>query len=224
MGRVAFGTAAAAALALAACSDTRVAETPLAGESSCASCHTAPGEGPPFRDQNGNTDPHLTSVGAHDAHLHADIAPSLTCGACHIQPDTVSQPGHLDTPPPGNVVFGPLARTGSVSPVYDGKGCAASYCHGNFPGGNRGNTPKWTGGPDQANCGSCHGIPPPSGRHPEHLAAGVSCDKCHGAVLVSTHLNGTVDIALTTYDRQFKTCTTTCHAPRSWPAPGDATR
>jgi predicted CxxxxCH...CXXCH cytochrome family protein len=224
MGRLGWGTAVAAALALAACSDTRVAETPLAGQSSCAGCHTAPGEGPPFRDQNGSTDPTKVTVGAHDAHLHPDLAPPLTCADCHRQPERVSDPGHLDTPPPGNVQFGARAQIGGAHPVYDGKGCAASYCHGNFPGGNRGNTPAWLGGGAAAICGTCHAIPPPSGRHPEHLAAAVSCDRCHGPILVETHADGMVDIALTTYNSQFKTCATLCHAPRSWPAPGDATR
>ena len=223
MGRVAWGTMAVAALALA-CGDARVAQTPLAAESVCASCHTAPGEGPPFRDQNGSTDPHKITVGAHDAHLHADIAASLSCSDCHKEPQTVTEPGHLDTVPPGTVQFGTLARTGGANPTYQNQGCQASYCHGNFKGGNRANAPKWLGGPDAALCGSCHGLPPPSGRHPEHLAAAVSCDKCHGPILVSTHVNGTVDIGLSPdiYNRQFKTCAQACHAPRSWPAPGDA--
>jgi predicted CxxxxCH...CXXCH cytochrome family protein len=224
MGRVASTwAAAAAALALAACGDARVAQTPLAAESSCAGCHTAPGEGPPFRDQTGSIDPHRQTVGAHDLHLHSNFA-VISCGDCHTVPQKVTDPGHLDAIPPQTVQFGTLARTGGAHPVYNiGDGCAASYCHGNFRGGNRTNTPQWIGGgAGPGACGTCHGMPPPSGRHPEHRDAGVSCDKCHGSLLQSTHVNGTIDVPLPAYNPQFKTCAQACHLPRSWPAPGDA--
>jgi predicted CxxxxCH...CXXCH cytochrome family protein len=215
--------AAAAALALAACGSARVAQTPLAGDSVCASCHTAPGQGPPFRDTSGSIDPGRVTVGAHNAHLQPVFTSPISCGECHQVPQGVNDPGHLDAVPPNDVQFGTLARTGGASPVYhQGDGCAASYCHGNFPGGTRTNTPPWVGGAGAAQCGSCHGIPPPSGRHPEHLTAGVSCDRCHGSFLETTHVNGTVDVPLPVYNRQFKTCAAACHDPRSWPAPGDA--
>jgi predicted CxxxxCH...CXXCH cytochrome family protein len=225
MGRVgSWGAAAAAAFALAACGDARVAQTPLAAASDCASCHTAPGEGPPFRDQTGSTDVNRLTVGAHDAHLHAELATPLSCGDCHKVPQKVSDAGHLDTLPPATVQFGPLARTGGANPRYSGTGCQASYCHGNFPGGTRANTPTWRGGAAVGACGTCHGLPPPSGRHPEHVAAGIRCDQCHGPFLQATHVNGTVDVALTVYNRQFKTCGQACHGPRSWPGEGDASR
>ncbi len=144
----------------------------------------------------------------------------------------MNDPGHLEAIPPATVQFGALARTGGAAPVYhQGDGCSASYCHGNFPGGNRSNTPAWLGGPAAALCGSCHALPPPSGRHALHFDAGVRCDQCHGPFLQASHVNGTVDVALTpqpgqplpdAYNRQFKTCAQACHAPRSWPAPGDA--
>lgn len=216
--------AAAAAVALAGCGDARVAETPLAGASDCASCHTAPGEGPPFRDHTGATDPSRLSVGAHDAHLHARLAAPLSCGDCHRVPQRVNDPGHLDALSPTNVQFGPLARTGGASPVYAQQGCQASYCHGEFPGGNRGNAPRWLAGAAAAGCGTCHALPPPSGRHPEHLAAAVRCDQCHGPFLQALHVNGTTDVALPAYDRRFKTCGQACHGPRSWPGEGDAAR
>jgi predicted CxxxxCH...CXXCH cytochrome family protein len=211
-----------AALALAACGKAREAQSPLGAQSDCASCHSAPGEGPPFRDQTGATDPHRVTVGAHDAHVHAEIAGPFACGECHTVPQTVGQPGHLDTVPPATVKFGPLARTGGASPTYSGFGCQASYCHGNFPGGNRTNAPSWIGGASVGQCGTCHGLPPPSGRHPEHAAAGIRCDQCHGPFLQATHVNGKVDVALPAFNPQFKTCAQACHDPRSWPGPNDA--
>jgi predicted CxxxxCH...CXXCH cytochrome family protein len=225
MGRVgSWGAVAAAGLALAACGDARLAESPLAGSSSCASCHTAPGEGPPFRDQTGSTDPIRLTIGAHDAHLHAKLAAPLACGDCHRVPQALGDPGHLDRPPEGNVHFGPLARSRGANPVYVDQGCQASYCHGNFPGGKRDNGPRWLAGPGAAACGSCHTLPPPSGRHPEHAAAGIRCDQCHGPFVQATHVNGIVDVPLQVYDRRFQTCAQACHTPRAWPGEGDAER
>lgn len=226
MGRVgSWGAAAAAAFALAACGDARVAQTPLAGESGCASCHAAPGEAPPFRDQTGSTDPRRLTVGAHDAHLHPRFSAPVACGDCHRVPQRVNDPGHLESQPPGEAVpFGPLARTGGANPTYGPSGCQASYCHGNFQGGNRSNAPQWLAGSAAIGCGSCHDVPSPTGRHPQHSAAAVRCDECHGRFVPATHLNGTVDVVLPAYDRRFKTCGQACHAPRAWPGEGDASR
>src|SRR6266542_2624421 len=154
----------AAAVALAACGEPRVVEAPSGGTSGCASCHTAPGEGPPFRDQTGSTDPGRLTVGAHDAHLHGDIVASISCDECHTVPRTIADSGHLQDSP-GDIRFGPLPRTGGAQPRYEATGCAASYCHGNFPGGNADNTPRWLGGRSAALCGSCHALPPATGQH-----------------------------------------------------------
>lgn len=224
MGRVgSWGVATAAALALAACGDARVAQTPLAGTSSCASCHTAPAEAPPFRDQAGATDAGRASVGAHDAHLHPGFAAPLSCADCHRLPQALNDPGHLDTPPGGDVQFGALARTGGANPVYVDQGCQASYCHGNFPGGNRANAPRWLGGA-AVSCGSCHAVPPPSGRHPEHAAAQIRCDQCHGPFVQATHVDGAIQVPIPIWDARFKTCAQACHAPHAWRAEGDAAR
>jgi predicted CxxxxCH...CXXCH cytochrome family protein len=222
MGHVGSWGAVVAAFALAACGKAREAQSPLAAQSDCASCHTAPGEGPPFRDPTGSTDVNRLTVGAHDAHVHAELTEPLSCGECHKVPQAVGDPGHLDALPPATVQFGPLARTGGATPTYTNvgpnPGCQASYCHGNFPGGNRTNAPSWRGGAAVGQCGTCHGLPPPTGAHPEHAAAGVRCDQCHGSFLQATHVNGTVDVPLTVFDRKSLTCAQACHVPRSWPA------
>lgn len=213
--------AAAAALVLAACGESRVLEAPSAGTSGCASCHAAPGEAPPFRDQTGSVDSGRLSVGAHDAHLHGDLVQSISCAECHTVPRTVTAPGHLEDSP-GDVRFGPLARTGGVDPRYEAPGCAATYCHGNFPGGNRSNAPTWLAGAGAAKCGSCHVVPSGSGRHPEHATAGVSCVECHGPFVAATHVNGVKDVPLPAWRPTSATCAQACHLPRSWRAPGDA--
>jgi predicted CxxxxCH...CXXCH cytochrome family protein len=223
MGRVAWvgGAAAAALVALGGCGEAKPAAAALGP--SCAGCHSGTGEAPPFRDPTGSTDPAQVTVGAHDAHLHPElpfgepeISSPISCSECHTVPRTVTDPGHLEDAPT-DLQFGPLARTGGAEPVYQDQGCSASYCHGNFPGGNRTNVLRWVGGPaNQAACGTCHGLPPQSGRHPEHVAAVVGCTTCHGDVGPGTHLNGVKTVILPQWDAQFAVCATACHGPRAW--------
>jgi predicted CxxxxCH...CXXCH cytochrome family protein len=91
-------------------------------------------------------------------------------------------------------------------PTYNAANATCSnYCHG---GGDFGHpdtapgllrTPLWTGGTDQAACGTCHGLPPRDGTV-GHLAAAagtVTCDFCHtgtvypdGGIIFSTLPDG----------------------------------
>jgi predicted CxxxxCH...CXXCH cytochrome family protein len=224
MRRVAWvGGAAAAALIAAGCGEARPAAASLdGGTGSCSGCHSGPGDEAPFRDRTGSTDPARNGVGAHDTHLHPELPfgePVLTtpldCAECHTVPRTVTDPGHLEDAPT-DIAFGQLARTGGAEPVYQEQGCSASYCHGNFPGGNRDNAPRWVGGANQALCGSCHGLPPQSGRHPEHVSAEIGCTTCHGSVGPGTHVNGVKTVVLPEWDVQFAICATACHGPRPW--------
>lgn len=217
-----WGVAVAAALGIAACGESRSVQQAVGAASTCATCHSAPGEGRPFRDADGNVETFRQSVGAHEAHLHGNLG-EVSCADCHRVPRQVGEPGHLEDSP-DDVRFGPLARTGAVNPRYESLGCAATYCHGNFPNGRRDNRPAWLGGSAAATCGSCHAVPPTSGRHPEHRVAEVRCDECHGPFLSASHVNGAVNLTLTGYDERFKTCAQMCHLPRSWPAPGDEAR
>lgn len=210
---------AALVCALAACDEARDVEGFTGAQSSCASCHSAPDEGPPFRDAEGGTSPSLPSVGAHTAHLQADLSSPLECGACHTVPQTVSDPGHLEDRGPADVVFGALARARGASPTYGGATCAV-YCHGQFTGGNAGNTPSWLGGPAAAECGTCHdAFPagPPTGEHARHVVGeSIACDTCHGPILQTTHVNGVVNLAVL-FDPVTGTCQD-CHGPAigSW--------
>jgi predicted CxxxxCH...CXXCH cytochrome family protein len=193
----------------------------------CSSCHTGPGAGPPFRDPTGATNPSLASVGAHDAHLHGSIAPDLGCEQCHTVPRTVTDPGHLD-PSPTDIRFGSLATTRGAAPTYDPqtRTCAAVYCHGQFPGGNNGNRPVWTGGDSQAECGSCHGLPPATGQHVRHVGAtfggrSIICSTCHGVgtdelLVASMHVNGRVDVTLPAWSPATSSCAQACHGPEQW--------
>jgi predicted CxxxxCH...CXXCH cytochrome family protein len=156
----------------------------LAG-SDCTTCHTASG-GPTACTTCHGTPP---ASGAHLAHATSPrLGRAVDCAQCHTVPDVYTAAGHVTTaagtpdPPPAELVFGPLARTGG-SPSYDAPSgaCSSVYCHG-------GARPTWTGGPDQAACGTCHGAPPAS--HPPDT----DCARCHVAPLASTHVNGVVDL------------------------------
>ena len=149
-------------------------------------------------------------VGAHLAHLRgtSGLAPTwrsagVDCASCHVVPATASthaQPG---------VQFRGLAATSwpgapAITPAYGASGCAATYCHGNFPGG-LARTMSWTGTSADAACGSCHGIPPAfqrDGTTPHSNST--LCASCHGAgyaitgitgAALATHLDGVLEVS-----------------------------
>jgi predicted CxxxxCH...CXXCH cytochrome family protein len=224
-------TAAAIACAVAGCGESRPMAAAIGAQGGCANCHSAPGEAPPFRDQNGVSDPRQITVGAHDAHLSGNLSPPIACGECHTVPRTVGDPGHLEDSPT-DIRFGPLATTAGASPTYTAPSCATTYCHGNFPGGNETNTPRWIGAGPAQTCGACHGVAgdpmPSSGLHPQHRDKAfegnpVTCSSCHGAVLTATHVNGAKDIAMEGWDPATRNCAAACHRNsqvpvRFWPA------
>jgi predicted CxxxxCH...CXXCH cytochrome family protein len=199
------------AVALAACGDPRPVESARGGVAGqCASCHTSPGEEPPFR--TAGSDP-----GAHDAHLLGVVGPALQCSECHTVPQTRETPGHLEDAPT-DVTFQPgtLARTGGTEPVWNGVGCQAAYCHGGFPGGSTGNVPVWSA-PRSASCGTCHGLPPSTGAHVAHQNESITCATCHGTLNVGTHVNGAKDVFLTQWNPSLRNCAAACHGERPWP-------
>ena len=120
----------------------------------------------------------------------------IACGECHVVPDRVNAPGHLDQGP-AQVRFGSLATSGGATPLWsrtDAR-CSGVYCHGaSLPGGSS-TTPLWTKvDGTQAACGACHGVPPPA-PHPQNR----SCGNCHdgyssSSVNLATHVDGAVEV------------------------------
>jgi predicted CxxxxCH...CXXCH cytochrome family protein len=181
----------------------------------CASCHgdaTRAGTAlnpllpsAPPKDTTGNTATTARGVGAHQRHLVAGaLTAGIACSECHAVPTSNAHSnGTVD------VQFGTLAKTGAVSPTWNGSGCSASYCHGNFKNGNLSYVPNWTA-PAATVCGTCHGSPgspAPGGTHPV-VTATTSCASCHPGytattVNPTTHANGVVDVST-------MTCTS-CH-------------
>jgi len=193
----------------------------------------------PPRAVNGDTVATSRGVGAHQAHLLATMGKVLKCQECHTVPSQVYAAGHINSPLPAIVAMNDtLANLVSGSgafiphPAYSAAQlqCNNTYCHGNWQaqkasapadrqyiyidsvivGANY--SPKWTGGVNEATCGSCHGLPPKG-----HLGYGTnelplsSCGNsgCHtgivdgnGKILDPTkHINGKIDYERT--ERNF---------------------
>lgn len=159
---------------------------PQANPNNCVSCHSNP--------PSGTTYPNVAkSHASHSAINAADI-----CGECHSglglgTVDHLNRARLRTTSVQANpVLFGPLATTGGVAPVYTASTgtCTNTYCHGaTLPGGGSNKAPQW----GQANylaagCGTCHGFPPTTIRNgtASHTSS-TGCNACH------THVNSTND-------------------------------
>lgn len=148
----------------------------------CADCHGSAANPAPPSALGGIEDPGYIGVGAHQIHLApAGTTKPLNCAACHLFPETLDAPGHIDTPWPAEVAWGDIAKTqGAATPWDREDGTCTVWCHGS-------DAPAWVGG--DAPCGSCHGVPPEA-PHP----ASSSCDVCHGATSTETHVDGIVQL------------------------------
>lgn len=166
-------------------------EVHLRGDSQdCAGCHGEGERGGPPPDLDGRKSTASLGVGAHRAHLETGISEPIDCEACHIVPDELQSPGHIDTPPPAEVFpdgHDSLAHAGGAEPSWDRETatCSDVYCHGGgrlgadeAPEVNR--EPVWTAvGEGEAACGGCHGIPPEDGDHDPDMGLR-DCHDCHG--------------------------------------------
>ncbi|MEI8259121.1 MAG: CxxxxCH/CxxCH domain-containing protein, partial [Deltaproteobacteria bacterium] len=183
---------------------------------SCDSCHGSSGQAAPPRDTAGHTAVTARGVGAHQNHLAASTwHAQISCTQCHAVPATLTAAGHIDTPLPAELTWGPIAMADGAMPSFNGTTCTGSYCHGTTlqPGGTD-MTPAWTiVDGSQAYCGSCHGLPP-GGTHP----SGRQCQICHSATMRTAfafanpalHINGIVDVS---------TACDSCHGSGGDPAP-----
>jgi mono/diheme cytochrome c family protein len=95
------------------------------------------------------------------------------------------------------------------------------------PAGCTGGTPvlsqACTSVPPTPACGSCHAIPPSTGKHSFHYPSRATCSTCHGtgysptAVTAATHMNGVTNIAATPgWNATSRTCSNSCHGSKSW--------
>jgi len=202
----------------------------------CNACHGSDTNNAPPVDTKGNTSTTMPSVGAHQAHLTAlhGLATPLTCAQCHVVPATADAAGHIDESP-AELTFGALAKTGGANATWThaNASCSTVYCHGATLKGGTVTTPTWTkvDGTQDA-CGTCHGLPPKTGRHPgnfgDHGFMGKDCTNCHNGIANSSgnavtnaavHVNGVKDVVLKsggTWNAATKSCNPSCHGNESW--------
>lgn len=178
-------------------------------ESSCSACHGGPGGPAPPSDLAGNDSTRARGVGAHTAHLTATpLHPAYDCTACHVLPAGLADARHIDGDGQAEVVFGPQAGAGGVTPIWDGDRCSVA-CHGAALPGGENTRPRWTEvGTGQAACGACHAAPPPA-PHPE--VDDFTCQPCHpNPIGGGHHADGRLDLSLG--------CNS-CHGGPAGPAP-----
>jgi predicted CxxxxCH...CXXCH cytochrome family protein len=153
----------------------------------------------------GTADP--VRVGAHTTHVsESDIAPVFGCAVCHVVPTDALTPGHVGGGT-ATVTFGGLAVNGvSPAPGWDrgSATCSNTYCHGATMG--RTTPIVWTQvGQGEGDCGTCHGLPPPTPHPAVDTSGGLAgCSGCHPLTIDATgrltppreggaHMNGLLE-------------------------------
>ena len=175
----------------------------------------------PPKDLNDNIETIAIGVGAHQNHLSDSTLTKAwvkDCNLCHPNILTFDDSRHIDDDPGITMEFNEVATdSGRAVPVWnvDEATCASVYCHGNFSfsaaisnnswgylspdtsiSGNN-VTIDWTlVGSGEADCGTCHDLPPKG-----HIQV-VNCEACHGEVVDANlniidktkHINGKYNI------------------------------
>jgi len=166
----------------------------------CDGCHGSAANDAPPESVQGLTDTTDVEVGAHQAHVtDGALSRGFDCEVCHLVPGEITSPGHLDAYP-AEVAFDGLAEEHGAVPAWDrtSETCSGTYCHGETLLGGALTEPSWTTVDDtQAQCGSCHGVPPTS-PHP----ANAQCYSCHPDTIdesfvldIDHHVDGVVELA-----------------------------
>ncbi len=189
------------------------------GPEACNTCHGSAENYAAALDLQKNSATNALGGGAHQPHL-SDTTWTTNifgqCGTCHLEPENYSDPGHVDNSPHAELTFSDLATfQGKVNPIWrreDGS-CSDAYCHGGFEFRRDESAAAWgyldsliTGnnptmlwqsvGTGQAECGTCHDLPP-KGHIPQ-----ATCEGCHGRVVdvnfniidKRLHINGEVEL------------------------------
>ncbi len=153
----------------------------------CDNCHGYLGDDP-FKDVVGNTSWDILTVGMHTSHYTAthSLTSNVSCASCHVVPDSVWAPGHIDETPYAEIPFGTPTTADSTFTLdwnRQNATCTDTYCHGSFDfNGVTGNDSPWTwtASPSGDLCGTCHGLPPDG-----HItiSEGTNCGPCHSDVV-----------------------------------------
>jgi predicted CxxxxCH...CXXCH cytochrome family protein len=167
-----------------------------ADELVCTSCHGSGASPAPPTDLTGNMDVAALGVGAHQAHMNGSSSSRpVPCSECHVVPEEVDAPSHIDDWSIAEVTFSGAASARNSDPSWNRQSgrCTNSWCHG----ADRSVTtsPVWTDSGVSLSCTSCHGLPPPA----PHVQL-PQCNLCHSNTRVdgsfvdrNLHVNGVVD-------------------------------
>ena len=181
----------------------------------CNQCHGSTTNAAPPKALSGSSLTSAPGVGAHQTHVRdGALHVGYDCSKCHIKPVDPFESGHFQ------VDGGPEDGRAEVVFAYDGgRGsyslseltCTGTSCHAPLEDATAKNQrPTWNKvGQKEAECGSCHGVPPPN--HSTEQECGI-CHKgayADGGVVVAMHANGTVNVGLEG-DAKLLTCTS-CH-------------
>jgi predicted CxxxxCH...CXXCH cytochrome family protein len=192
----------------------------------CTTCHGSTTNAAPPKDLVGNTAITVPTVGAHQAHLVVSTSyHAVVCSSCHVVPQTVNAPGHIDGDNIAEVKFDTLNPQGAYTKST--ATCSTMYCHGNGRGGN-GTITFVQAGP--LACNACHATNGTgmSGRHSTHIRIeGMKCSQCHADVVNASmaiikadlHVNGVHEVKMAngTWNATTRTCANTgCHGTKSW--------
>lgn len=175
------------------------------GPEACNTCHgdfDDPNIIAPPEDTNDNANTDSVGVGAHVHHLYDnELGSEIDCSTCHEVPQDYFDPGHTDSPLPAEVILNNLAiHNIAVNANYDYSiaTCSSVYCHGNFEFLKDSSTNQFAYTSDkmigntrsmiwnqvdgsQAECGSCHNLPPEG-----HISATIdACGSCHSGIVDS---------------------------------------
>ncbi len=182
----------------------------------CTTCHGSGADPAPPVDLLGNSSREAIGVGAHQVHLSGgQFSRPLACSECHVVPETINAPGHLDDSPHAEVVLAPLANGEQPHWNRATSSCVGSFCHGpSAP--EEAVSPLWNQVGASLDCTACHGMPPPL-PHPQSTR----CSACHSDVVAADdrtmlnrdlHVDGDVQLRVT------DGCSD-CHGTDASPAP-----
>ena len=156
------------------------------GATTCTTCHGDVNPAPPVDTEGQRGKTTAAGVGAHQTHVRGTArSRAVPCGECHIVPNAVLDPGHLDSSATRRRSrLSGVALRARRHPSLREQGTAANrlelltaplFPNGD-PSGGSNTAPTWTRvDGTEAACGSCHGIPPP----PPHPNPGNPCHYCH---------------------------------------------
>ncbi len=171
------------------------------GPDDCSTCHGDATSSAPPRSVEGLTATTAIQVGAHRVHLQdSAIKKAFDCDACHVKPKLPGDEGHYQVGGklddfPAEVTFSP-AKAGDPHWDRATATCESAACHAPSVDSNaKRQEPRWTSvGQGDADCGTCHGLPPSS-----HFDS--RCEGCHaqvyadgGIIAPQLHVNGKVEL------------------------------